>query len=116
MTRSGIARPGHWRLSADRHRPDFLPGFRPGPFGGENGIKTLRIEVEQIRRVPRLLQSCQCFSADRGMEAVVERMAIDVQHAHHGSIFAKLRILPGLSKPYGSTSCLNPSWSASTRL
>jgi hypothetical protein len=52
------------------------------PFGREYGIKAFGIEIKQVDRMPRLLQGGQRLLADRGMKAVVQRMAIDIQHAH----------------------------------
>src|SRR5579859_542446 len=80
-------------------------------------IEILGIEIEQIDRMTSLRKASQRLFPDSGVKTVVERMAIDIEHAHRQALaLTKLRILPGLSRPNGSTSCLNPSWSASARL
>src|ERR1700722_19629320 len=79
-------------------------------LGGQNRIETLGIEIEQVDLMTGLRKSGQGLFSDRGVKAVVERMAIDIQHAHRqGLELTKLRILPGFSRPCGSTSCLKPS-------
>jgi hypothetical protein len=48
------------------------------PFGGKHGIEALSVEIEQIDRMPDFSQSGQRFLANRGVEAIVKRMTINV--------------------------------------
>ena len=48
----------------------------------QHGIETLGIEIEQVDLMACLLQPSQRLLANGGVKAVVERMAIDIQHAH----------------------------------
>ena len=54
----------------------------PAAIGGQDRIETLGIEIEQIDLVAGFRLPGQGFLADGGMKAVVERMAIDIKHAH----------------------------------
>ena len=70
-------------------------GFEPGPVRGnvviapprlfgEHGIEQFGVEVEQIDLVAGRLEPLESRRADRAVEALPERMAIDVKNAHAG--------------------------------
>ncbi len=52
------------------------------PLRCQHWIKTFGIEIEQVDRMSRFLQSGQRFFANGGMKTIVKRMAIDIQHEH----------------------------------
>ena len=75
--------------------------------GPQNRVEALRVEIEQVNLVPGRLQARQRLVANGRVKTVHQRMAIQIQYPHARG--AKVRILPGFSKPNGSTSCLKPS-------
>ena len=82
-------------------------------FSRHHRIEVFSVKVAEIDRVPGFLQSRQRLRADCCMEAFGKGMAVDVVDTH-GQLFTGtyVRILPGLSSPYGSASAFMPSWSA----
>jgi hypothetical protein len=62
-------------------------------LGGQDGIETLGIEIEQIDLMAGFRKSGESLLSDGGVKTVVKWMAVDIQHAHRWCPGSDIRTL-----------------------